>query len=119
MARPSGQDEPVPDDVVAALEGRRAELEEQLAGLTAPVGDSGGISFGKRVGDGTSAAVERLSRVAAHDRLRALLADVVRSQAKATEGSYGSCDHCAADIAPERLEALPWATRCLPCAAKT
>lgn len=105
-------------DVAAALGSRRSELEEQLAGMTAPLADSGGISFGKRVGDGTSAAVERLSQVAAHDRLQVMLADVRRAEAKVAEGSYGTCDRCGRAIAPERLEALPWATRCRECAAK-
>ena len=97
----------------AALETKRDELTAELAALTAPTDDQGGISFGKRVGDGTSMAVERLSQVAAHDRLQAQLADVQRALAKLAEGSYGRCDVCGEPISPGRLEALPWATRCI------
>ena len=100
----------------AALAAKRAELEAELAGLSAPV-DQGGISFGKRVGDGTSMAVERLSQVAVHERLQETLADVVRAQEKLAEGSYGVCDVCGKPIPPARLEALPWATLCVADAA--
>jgi DnaK suppressor protein len=103
--------------VAVVLAQKRAELEAELAALTAPLGDQGGISFGKRVGDGTSMAVERLSQVAAHDRLQAQLADVRRAQAKLEASTYGRCDSCGDLIADDRLEALPWAVHCLACAA--
>jgi DnaK suppressor protein len=105
------------EDLVAVLAAKRAELEAELAALSAPSADQGGISFGKRVGEGTSLAVERLSQVAAHDRLRVLHADVLRAQDKLAAGTYGACDRCGADIGAERLAALPWATRCVRCAA--
>lgn len=106
------------DDMHAVLAAKRAELEAEIAVLTAPSGDLGGIGFGKRVGEGTALAVERLSQVAAHDRLRALHADVLRAQEKADDGTYGVCDGCGEPIAADRLEALPWATRCITCQAR-
>jgi DnaK suppressor protein len=101
------------DQVRAALEVKRAELESELATLSAPAGDQGGISFGKRVGDGTSMAVERLSQVAAHEQLQGLLADVVRAEQKIEDGTYGHCDVGGEPIGAGRLEALPWATLCI------
>jgi DnaK suppressor protein len=95
------------------LAAKREELESELATLTAPSGDESGISFGKRVGEGTSMAVERLSQVAAHDQLQGLLADVTRAEAKLDDGSYGVCDRCGRPISPDRLDALPWATLCI------
>jgi DnaK suppressor protein len=100
----------------AVLAVKRAELEAELAGLSAPV-EQGSISFGKRVGDGTSMAVERLSQVAVHERLQETLADVVRAEEKLAEGSYGVCDVCGNPIPPARLAALPWATLCVADAA--
>jgi DnaK suppressor protein len=102
-------------DVARVLAEKRSELEAELAALSAPAADLGGIGFGKRVGEGTSLAVERLSQVAAHDRLRALHADVVRAQAAQAAGTYGVCATCGDPIPAERLEALPWATRCIAC----
>jgi RNA polymerase-binding transcription factor len=102
--------------VATVLAAKRAELEFELGHLSAPV-DQGGISFGKRVGDGTSMAVERLSQVAVHDRMQSTLADVVRAEEKLAEGSYGRCDVCGSPIPAARLEALPWATLCVADAA--
>ncbi len=102
-----------PAGVAAALQAKRAEIEEQLAVLERKPGDQGSISFGKRVGEGTSMAVDRLSQVAVHDRLQITLADVERAQAKTEDGSYGRCDVCGEPIGEERLEALPWAVLCV------
>lgn len=109
----------MPDDVERVLADKRAELEAELDALTAPVADQGGISFGKRVGEGTSIAVERLSQVAAHDQLRETLAQVRRAQERLAAGSYGTCEECGAPIPAERLEARPWALLCMTCAART
>lgn len=34
---------------------------------------------------------------------------------KLNEGTYGICDSCGGPIESERLEALPYATRCITC----
>lgn len=108
-----------PDPIAAVLETQRVELESELDRLTATRGEAGGISFGKRVGEGTSIAVDRLSSVAAHDRLGQKLVSVRRAQEKLAEGTYGSCDVCGEAIPVERLEALPYAVLCVPHASKT
>ena len=101
------------DDPRTALTAKLTEIDEQMAGLEEKPTDQGSISFGKRVGEGTSIAVERLAQVAAHDQLQVTRADVVRALKKLDEGTYGACDVCGEPIAPERLEALPWAVRCV------
>jgi DnaK suppressor protein len=106
------------DDIARLLEDKRAKLEGELTRMSAPPREPSGISFGKRVGDGTSMAVDRLVEVAAHDKLRATLADVERALVKLDDGSYGECDRCGAGIAPERLETLPWAVLCVRCARR-
>lgn len=108
----------VPDSVQTALADKRATLEQQLGVMTAIPADLGGISFGKRVGEGTSLAVERLSQIAAHDRLQITLAQVIRAQDKIAESTYGTCDHCGKRIAAARLEAMPWAVECVECSAR-
>ncbi len=105
-------------DVRAELEAVRDELRAELAELTAvPRDPVGAVSFGKRVGEGTSQAVERIAQVDAARRLDAKLRDVERALVKLEEGTYGVCDGCGVRIAPERLEAIPWAVRCVRCAA--
>jgi DnaK suppressor protein len=103
-------------DARATLLDKRADLLSRMAGISAAPTDSGGISFGKRVGDGTSIAVERLTQVAAHEQMLTQLADVDRALAKLDEGSYGRCDGCGTAIPEGRLEVHPWAVRCVSCA---
>ena len=107
----AGQDRDA--EVRGLLLDKRADLLARMAGISAAPTDSGGISFGKRVGDGTSIAVERLTQVAAHERLQAMLAEVRRAEVKLDEGTYGVCDVGGEPIAEGRLEALPWASSCV------
>jgi RNA polymerase-binding transcription factor DksA len=101
------------ETIRARLEAKEAELVAQMAVLTRPIQDQGSISFGKRVGDGTAMAVDRLTAVTAHDNLQALL-DAVRSALSAVDdGSYGRCAVCGEPIPAGRLEARPWATTCV------
>lgn len=105
--------------VRAALEARRAQLVEEIDGLTArPREPMPAVSFGKRVGDGTNEAVDRLNSVGAALGLAAMLEDVERALVKLNEGTYGTCDSCGSSIAAERLEARPWSVLCVACAAR-
>jgi DnaK suppressor protein len=112
-------DDDVMDDTARILQDKRDALEAGLERMSAPPQDSAGISFGKRVGDGTSMAVDRLTDVATYDRLYATLSDVRRAQVKLNEETYGVCDSCGREIAPERMNALPWAVLCVTCAARS
>ncbi|MGZ4427273.1 MAG: TraR/DksA family transcriptional regulator [Nocardioidaceae bacterium] len=100
------------------LRAKQAEIDAQLAELQKPPGDSGSISFGKRVGEGTSMAVDRLSQVGVQERLLQTKADVDRALQKLEQGTYGECDVCGKPIGEGRLEALPWAVRCVDDAAR-
>jgi DnaK suppressor protein len=100
-------------DTSETLLAKKAEIERQLGVLERKPGDQGAISFGKRVGEGTSMAVDRLSQVAVHDKLQITLADVERALAKLEDGSYGCCDVCGEPVGADRLEALPWAVLCV------
>ncbi|HZD18568.1 MAG TPA: TraR/DksA C4-type zinc finger protein [Actinomycetota bacterium] len=107
-----------PDAIRAMLEGERAALRDRLEELTAAPRDPvAAVSFGKRVGEGTTQAVERIAQVDAARNLDAKLRDLERALAKLGEGTYGICDRCGRPIAPERLEAIPWAVRCVGCAS--
>jgi DnaK suppressor protein len=100
------------------LRERRTALAGELETLTAvPRDPMAAVSFGKRIGDGTTEAVDRLNKVGAANSIAATLADVDRALAKIEEGTYGVCDRCGAEIPPERLEAIPWAALCVGCAA--
>jgi DnaK suppressor protein len=99
------------------LEDRRRELEGELEVLThVPRDPTATVSFGKRVGEGTTEAVERIHTTSAARALAAMLDDVRRAQAKLAGGSFGTCDACGRAIPPDRLDAIPWAVLCVACA---
>ncbi len=103
--------------IARALEQRRSELEHEVASLTAvPRDPMTAVSFGKRIGDGTTEAVDRLNNVGAANSIAVTLADVERALEKLADETYGSCDGCGEAIGEERLQAIPWATLCIACA---
>jgi len=106
------------DAVRASLESERAGLADELGDLTAVSRDPAAtIGFGKRVGEGTSQAIDRIEKVGQVGALAAKLADVDRALAKLDEGTYGICDRCGTEIAEGRLEVRPWSVLCVSCAA--
>jgi DnaK suppressor protein len=100
------------------LAAREAHIHAQLALIetASQRTTAGGIGFGKRVGDGTNIAVERMTDVAAHTGLQRELLQIGRARAALAAGSYGTCEACGSDIGAHRLEARPAATRCVRCA---
>jgi DnaK suppressor protein len=101
------------DDPRETLTAKLAEIDAEMAEMEQKPVDQGQISFGKRIGEGTNIAVDRMAQVAVHDQLQLTRADVVRALAKLDEDSYGTCDVCGRPIPEGRLEALPWAVRCV------
>ena len=98
------------------LERRRRELMVELGRLTEVSKERmPSVSFGKRVGDGTTEAVERLNKVAAAESLTETVRRMDRALEKLADGSYGICDTCGRRIPGERLEAIPWAAHCVSC----
>jgi len=97
---------------------RRSQLTAELGVVTTVERDpDASVSFGKRVGDGTTEAVDRLNRVGTARELEAMLRDVERALAKLEEGTYGICDRCGKLIPQARLDARLWAVLCVDCAA--
>ena len=102
--------------LAATLSAKRAEIEAELDLMSRLTADMNGGTHG-RPGEGNSVTVERLTQVAAYDRVGLLLSDVIRAQVKITDGTVGFCDRCGEVIQPARLRMLPWATRCITCPA--
>jgi len=101
-------------EIRGVLEAERDTLRAEITEITAtPRDPMASVSFGKRVGEGTSQAVERITQVDAAKHLDAKLRDVERALQKLDEGTYGVCDVGGEPIGPERLEAIPWAVRCV------
>jgi RNA polymerase-binding transcription factor len=104
--------------VAEELRVRREQLMAELGVVTTVERDpDASVSFGKRVGDGTTEAVERLNRVGTARELDAMLRDVDRALQKLEDGTYGICDRCGKLIPEERLDARPWSVLCVEDAA--
>jgi DnaK suppressor protein len=97
-------------EAAAELDARAAAL---LSGAEPP---AGGISFGKRVGEGTNLAIERFADVAIHGQIVQQRAAIDAALERLGAGTYGICERCGAPIVEERLEYLPWAATCVTCA---
>ena len=104
-------------DIARALTTRRQELTAELERLTAPPAQGAGIGFGKRVGEGTAEAVERLSTTATARSIASSITEIDHALAKLAAGTYGVCDNCGTQIPEERLEARPATPRCIGCAS--
>jgi DnaK suppressor protein len=98
------------------LEARRNQTRKRLGALSARPERGTAQGFGKRIGDGTTEAVSRLTDIGVGDSLERMLARTERALAKLDDGTYGICDACGDPIPAGRLRALPDGVRCLKCA---
>ena len=99
--------------IEASLRARLAELRGREAELKRPPERGAGIGFGKRIGDGTTEAIGRITDVGVADSLDAIEGRIVRALAKIEEGSYGVCDRCGEPIPAGRLGVAPESVFCV------
>lgn len=104
-------------ELAARLIDRRAELAVELDHLTQPPPEGSSVSFGKRIGDGTAEAVERLATTATARSISRSINDIDAALREIEAGTYGICEVCGMSIPAERLEARPATTRCVSCAS--
>jgi DnaK suppressor protein len=109
--------EPDLTTVEATLNEHLAALRERRGEITKPPERGSGVSFGKRVGDGTTEAVSRLTDVGVVDTLNATEARLQRALEKIAEGTYGTCDRCGNPIPQGRLDIAPESVLCVSCAS--
>ena len=105
-----------PDDTRARLEEIGAELRVRIAALAEPLELGAAQGFGKRIGDGTTEAIRRLTDIGVGSSFEERLERVERALEKLDEGSYGTCDTCATQIPQPRLQAMPESVLCVTCA---
>ena len=97
----------------AQLEQLRDELTARIEGIKAD--KSGGLDADSK---------EQAQQLENRDVLNALaaegadeLAHVKAALRRLDEGTYGTCDECGSEIDSRRLEARPYAARCIVCAS--
>jgi DnaK suppressor protein len=110
------RESPDVETVRRLLEERRERTRARVAALarTPELGSAQG--FGKRIGDGTTEAISRLTDIGVGTSLEGALARTERALAKLDAGSYGVCDACGREIPPARLAAMPDSVLCVACA---
>jgi DnaK suppressor protein len=99
------------------LQERRERTSERVAALAQRPELGSAQGFGKRIGDGTTEAISRLTEIGVGQSLESTLARTERALGKLDEGTYGVCDVCGQPIAPARLQAMPDSVMCVQCAA--
>jgi DnaK suppressor protein len=104
-------------EVRKVLEARRDETRARVAALAKRPELGSAQGFGKRIGDGTTEAISRLTEIGVGQSLESTLARTERALAKLDEGTYGICDACGEPIPPGRLRAMPDSVLCLTHAA--
>lgn len=95
----------------AALEAERARL---IAELREAIQAPGQMTYGSQAA-AASQVFEQQRDLALRDRSEQHLALVDAALERLDADSYGACLRCGDPIAPERLEALPWAAHCIAC----
>jgi DnaK suppressor protein len=72
-------------------------------------------AFDNHLGDTASVTYDREMDYTLEDNSESVLAAIEKALVKIEAGTYGICERCAKPIAPERLEALPYAELCIDC----
>jgi DnaK suppressor protein len=98
----------------AALDDERRRLLEELG---EPIEGPGQMTYGSQAAAATQ-VFEQQRDLALRERSRAGLKLVDAALRAIDAGTYGTCVSCGKPIAPERLEAIPWAPTCIDCARK-
>jgi len=75
------------------------------------------MSKGFREPDFAQVVTDRVTTDAIQRILEEDAARAEHARERMARGGYGVCEDCGRKIAPERLEALPEATRCVRCQA--
>jgi DnaK suppressor protein len=104
------------------LEKRRAVVDaidylqhESPGSLVDETGELVSGSADQHMADTATETVDRVIDYTLEEHDERLLTAIDEALARIDAGSYGSCDSCGAQIAPERLEAMPWTTLCIDC----
>ena len=100
------------------VEAFRSALLTERAHLVAELGEVVDAPEQMTYGSQAAAASQVFAQqrdLALHDRAAQQLILVDSALARIETGAFGLCVRCGQTISAERLEALPWAARCIDC----
>lgn len=73
------------------------------------------VHFDEGFADAAQSTAERAKVLSLAEGLRQRLEDLDEALERIDEGTYGVCERCGNEINPERLDAVPAASLCMPC----
>jgi RNA polymerase-binding protein DksA len=88
---------------------------ENPGSLEDETGDLVSSSVDNHLGDMATATFDRELDYTLEGNAEQLLGAIDSALARMEAGTYGQCQSCGRPISPERLEAIPWTTRCIEC----
>ncbi len=97
----------------ATLQTRARELARSLAERNEIAIERAADNF-----DASLLAVERESSARTLEQDFRLLREVEAALRRLRDGTFGICQRCDEEIAPKRLQAIPWAAFCVSCQEK-
>jgi DnaK suppressor protein len=101
------------EKIAKALKARLSELAGRVAEIDSELRKPLSADSEERATDlENQAALEAIENSERHE-----IHQIKEALKRISEGAYGICAQCGADIDPKRLQALPTATRCISCAA--
>lgn len=98
--------------IKAKLEARLRELDERAHEIDDELSEPGDDDWAERAVESENDEVLEKMGTMAVDEIRKIKAAL----GKIEDGTYGICQACDKNIAPKRLEALPYAVTCIECA---
>lgn len=70
-------------------------------------------SGGSHLGEAAAATLSREIDYTLGENSAQVLLEIEAALGRIEAGTYGTCERCGGEIAPERLEAHPWAALCI------
>jgi DnaK suppressor protein len=106
------------DELRSLLEEKRDDLLARIEQFGTSPTEMSNLSFGKRIGDGTTYAVERMTGAYQARTLYETVKEIDLALERLRNGAYGRCESCGETIPADRLRAVPWAALCVPCGGR-
>jgi DnaK suppressor protein len=97
---------------VRVVEARQHLIDDTSRSMEDAVDEDGNDSH---LADSASETLDREMELSIGDNAEHLLGSIDAALGRIDDGTYGKCERCGQPIAPDRLEALPWATKCIEC----
>ena len=97
----------------ARVERAIANLRDDHAGLGDDEVDEDSLAGDSHLGDAAAVTLDRQIDYTLEENSGQVLAEIDVALRRIEEGTYGICTVCGKEIAPERLEAYPWASLCI------